>query len=761
MSRFHTRNSHLFHLSQLGRLGAVRHLKRWSVGTAVALLALGCLPEGDGNDGNLDRGIGGQGGGAGEGGQGGEGGFGGEGGAGGVGGEGGQGGVGGEGGHGGEGGEGGESGGMVPVTIRGEVIIANNYPSQLHPLYRASFQANSGMTRLALFARFCADADCAEPVAVVPAEMEDADELGRYALPSASPAGSGFFRPFTVRQAPVGRWHLQFVGDTQASVEFGQGACTDVEDCPGDADVVSVRPGSVGANVSGQRTNPDASAVPVEVVAADAELTLPEPIHLGHIVFDHAKLRTQPAPDPGRLLVALSNEDDTFRNAIALVDLDDPLANPGRAADSYTFQKNGAEFEGDVCGAVTGPDALYVIGVDAEGAHIFAVDPATGVQVTDAPIASIPPEDPENPESYPWPCRGVFAQRDTVKSLYLIQFKGAGALTTSRPYPLYRVDLDSGEVTTPFADVFASHALRGIAVDPLATALYVQDQSWSLDAINQGAGATRIYRFGLDANGDLGEPTHVVTDDTTDEACGSTNNWPGDLRFGLLGGAPRLLAGHDTGITVHDPETLAEVQRVDLTHFGRLISQIESEPGVTAGLGALYAVPQCKAYIPDSDFTLPYGVDIEPSDKNLVARLSVVEGALAVAAGDEDLPSIDINGDGTPDSGIDLDYWHLKNYIRQFESTLPIPPVVFTGARATVGRNFLAVRGSGIQGNGGNTQSSSGLGQVQDVGLFDLATGRGLIFNDYLPWYDGPSGVWGLDLVSGQESSVGLVHYLP
>jgi hypothetical protein len=82
---------------------------------------------------------------------------------------------------------------------------------------------------------------------------------------------------------------------------------------------------------------------------------------------------------------------------------------------------------------------------------------------------------------------------------------------------------------------------------------------------------------------------------------------------------------------------------------------------------------------------------------------------------------------------------------------------------------MLFVRGSGIQGDGTPSQiSSSGLGQVQDIGFYSLATGRGVLFGDYIPWTDGLSseagtgtGIWGYDVHAGRESSVGAVLYLP
>ncbi len=118
--------------------------------------------------------------------------------------------------------------------------------------------------------------------------------------------------------------------------------------------------------------------------------------------------------------------------------------------------------------------------------------------------------------------------------------------------------------------------------------------------------------------------------------------------------------------------------------------------------------------------------------------------------------------------GHDIDFWFLKDYIRSFQSTLPIPPVVFTGPQMAVGQKSLFVRGTGIQSDGSLSISSSGMGQVQDVGVFDLKSGKGIIFKNYMPFYDGlssgageDSGQWGFDLGDPKkENSTGAILYL-
>lgn len=51
------------------------------------------------------------------------------------------------------------------------------------------------------------------------------------------------------------------------------------------------------------------------------------------------------------------------------------------------------------------------------------------------------------------------------------------------------------------------------------------------------------------------------------------------------------------------------------------------------------------------------------------------------------------------------------------------------------------LRGSGIQGNGADILSSSGLGQVQDVAFFDRTSGKGVVFG--IPWLDDLSSMAG------------------
>jgi hypothetical protein len=423
--------------------------------------------------------------------------------------------------------------------------------------------------------------------------------------------------------------------------------------------------------------------------------------------------------------------------------------------DFYVLTKGDGTFQGDVCGMVRAGETLYAVAIDNDGANIFTLDAATGLQTSSTPVVTIPPSNPADAETYPRPCRGVMA--DGV--LYLVEFKGAGALTSSRPHPLYVVDVANGTHATPM-DGFQLNAWRSVAVNREGNRLFLLDPSWSVDSVNRGVLMNRIYVATITAPGQLETPVPFTTQTRSDDNCESTNHWPGTLVVADVGGVESLLLGHDLGVETYDARDLSWTGSVDMTSFGRLFGQLTAAPGNPT---RLYAVPQCKALTANSDFTLPYAGGTEPSDKNLVAALDASGETLVVAA-----TNLDINGDGTFDHGIDLDFWAVKAFIRGAGSLLPIPPVVFTAPQVAVGRTLLFVRGTGIQGNGSTSLSSSGLGQVQDVGFFDLSTGAGLVFNGYMPWRHGLSAeagtgaaIWGWDVWRGRESSVGWLEYLP
>ncbi|MBK6810922.1 MAG: hypothetical protein IPG81_18880 [Sandaracinaceae bacterium] len=649
-------------------------------------------------------------------------------------------------------------GALVPVDIQGEVLLANGYPGQILPLFRSEIGSGSALGRVELFARFCSDAACATPLAVVPLVIDGADANGRYVLASASTVGEGFAKPFTITQAPLGASFVQIIGDTEFSVTAGLGECSTTANCPADFDVISIDGFQVGQNVDGTTAQPGPDTIAINVASSGASLTLADTFYLGHLAFDPGPLDDAAPPDDGTLLLAISNAADSYRNLIGTVDLSNASATPGALTTSYILQNSGSDFLGDVCGIVRGVGSAYAIGVDNTGTHIFELSATTGAQVSDDPIVTIPPTDMSDPSTYARPCRGVFGSVNGVDHLYLVQFSGAGALETSYPFPFYDVDVTNGTYTTPITDT--DYALRAIAIDGTSH-LFAADMSWSKDSGDNMVGFNRILELTRDSNGHVtGIASTTTTNLESDEPCGATNNWPSGAAVVTINGASALVVGHNTGVAVYNPSTLVQTSNLQLPGFGQLFAELVPSPDGNR----LYALPQCKALNTATTFELPYAQTTENADTNLVAILDTTGSALAVAN-----TTIDIDADGTNDHGIDLDYWFLKRYIRDHSSTLPIPPVVFTGPQLAVGTSMLFVRGSGIQGDGTPSQiSSSGLGQVQDIGFFSLATGRGVLFGDYIPWTDGLSseagtgtGIWGYDVHAGQESSVGAVLYLP
>jgi hypothetical protein len=652
--------------------------------------------------------------------------------------------------------------GMVSVHIAGSVLLANGFTDQITGHFAAEMTAGSAMGRMRLTARFCADAACTVPIAVTNPVVEGADAMGFYVFSSASPSGTGFDKAFVITEAPAGTSYLQLIGDTEFSVGASKGACTSVVDCPGDADVLQVASWqTIAPNASGgvPESNPAASTTLVHVDAPGQALALDTVTYLGHVFYEGEKLWAPDVPvDGGRMLAATSNAQDDARNFMALISLEDVTGSSGQpGADSYTLQKNGSDFQGDVCGVIRGDSGLFAIAVDNEGAHVMRLN-LDGTQAYDEPVATITPPNPQDATAWPWPCRGVWAESGGHEWLYLVQHKGAGSDDTSRPYPLYSVNLQNGTWEGHGAETHDKWAIRGLVHDAANGRLIGLDMSWSKANLTAQIGFHRLLPIPILADGSLDEPGQaVITDVFGDERCDSTVHWVSGMSLAMVGGQTRLLVGHDYGVAAYDPSTLVKFSDLDLTSYGRLIGQIALSPDGSRA----YAVPHCKALSALSDFTLPYGAGVEISDKNLAAELDLSGANLSVAQ-----TQIDINGDGLKDNGIDLDFYRVKQYIRSYSSTMSIPPVVFTAPQMAVGESVVFLRGTGIQGNGYDTMSSPGLGQARDLGVFDRATGHGAVLNDYLPWFNGLSAedgtaVWGYPIWQDHASSVGWVEYLP
>jgi len=654
------------------------------------------------------------------------------------------------------------AGGAPPVqfTVNASVVLSKNYENQYDALFRATFGAGSKSSRGKLMARFCTDAACDNVVALLAATVQGADSNGYYVYSTGFPKDvsvSGMVSPDAK--------YVQFVLDTQYSIDVGKGACdtADLQSCPGDADTLQTDADTIQNTGAGAPDNPAPGSSSVTITdGGTADLT-GGTTYLGSIRYLGQEIWTPPTKETGKVLVSTSNNGYTDKIQIA------DLSTYKISSDSYVMQRDGADYKGDICGLIQGAGAVYAVGVTPDfGAHVFQIDPTTGKQVGTDSVAFIPHPDFTGPESsgpqtglaanrYPYPCRGVFVNAaDGSKHLYLVQFKGAGSLTTSHPAPLYHVALGSSPTSER---LFASNSdMAWRAIDISGNTLYIAEMSWSVSNQND-VGKDKICTVHLGNDGSASSKVNcTATTYVSDNSCGSTAHWPSALKVVSLAGTPYVAMGHDGGVAVFDT-SVSPQYNVDLTHYGTLIGDMAMAPDGSR----LYASPQCKADTAVAWFELPYAKSTEKSDKNLVAVLDTSGSKLKVAT-----TSIDIDGDSTPDNGVDLDYYFLKKYIRSFGTTLPIPPVVYTGPQLAVGKKSLFVRGTGIQGSGG-TLSSSGMGQVQDMGVFDLGTGKGIVFQNYMPFFDGLSsnagagpGIWGYELgAEGEENSTGAILYLP
>lgn len=645
---------------------------------------------------------------------------------------------------------------MVPATISGKVVLSKNFPGQFRDLFYPTFNSGSKMARGRLIAVFYADANATTPIAITMGAVQGMDDQGVYMY------STGFPKDFIISEAPKGNSYLRLILDTHYSIDNNKGGCSSISDCPGDTDVLQTELTTIQTNGgSGNKiNNPKASTIAINSTSQNVGT-----ITLGSIYISGKEIHAAPPKDNGTLLVATSGKGNSYRNDIKIINLQDYSISD----DSYTLQSDddNGDFPGDICGLIRGDDSLYAVATYAnyDGAAIFKLDPKTGKQTSDLMSAFIENESKGNAKTMPYPCRGLSVKDSSGKEhLYLIQFQGAGSLETSQPYPFYHVNLANKVVDTPFSNsTYVSQAWRGIDRDTLGNNLFVSEMSWSKDSTTNKINVNRLIKIPLNDDGSVDTNLSVQkTKYISNDKCDSNLNWATGLRVVTVKGKETILLGHDKGLALFD-SNIKETGNLDLSLFGRLFGDMQFSPDQKR----LYAVPQCKAVNDNNDFYLPYGATTEKSDRNLIAILDLTGNQLQIAS-----TPIDINGDKKSDNGIDMDYYFVKIYIRSFQSTLPIPPVVYTGPQIAVGSQALFVRGTGLQGGitlkGETVLSSSGMGQVQDIGVFDLSNGQGIVFKNYMPFFDGlssgaghDSGQWGFDLgAPNEENSTGAILYL-
>lgn len=605
------------------------------------------------------------------------------------------------------------------ATITAQVKLVKDFPLQVVALLKQYLTSPDHIFRGDLYLQVCESPECKAPVVKKVLEGEL--------------FSTGFAKEVTVTGLPAGERLLKFFLDTRYSQEYGGGY--EATQVIGPMDVVQV---ANKTEVPTEGKNPLAGSV--GVVLKDGETTPLGDVLLGHIVFDQPAFA--PKTEDGYLLVAASGT-DVFRNHIKVVDLEKL-----EVLDPVVLKLNGGDFEGDICGFVKGEgSSLYVVAVGAAGAYVFAFDTSTRQFASTEPVLIPHPDYKEggptaglDPEKYPWPCRGTRIAKGNREFLYLVAFKGAGALQSSAPYPLVIVETTGmatgarGQVVARLdedADPFfeSSRIIRGAATD--GEKLYLLEASWS-----KLVDKNTVYVFSV-ADGGTVTKVSQWESGTAEDTCGATNNWVPAIASVQWGGKTHILVGNDDDISVFDTQGQL-VSKIDTTGYGLLITSFAVSPdGQT-----LYAMPNCKSSARKASVAAGVKGKRADLDRHAVVVVSLTSDPASPSLKHEDR---DFDGDGTPDGGVDLEFLYLKeNLLRWCEScTGVVPPTSYTGPEIAVGKSGLFMRGTGIQ---SAEKNSSGLGQVADIGLYDLESGKGVIFRNYQIWLDGPSSRWGFDL---------------
>lgn len=637
------------------------------------------------------------------------------------------------------------------AALTAQVRMAKDFPNQVASGLRSYVSSGGALTKGDLWLQLCADAAC---------QSVQFSVLTQPGLVLTSTA-----KTYQVAGLPAGTFFARFVLDTQYSAKDYAGGVAATGGF-GPFDVLQ----SAGLDPrpsEGQNPPPGTTQV---------TLTAGSPVDAGEAV-----LGTLVLPDPSfaptpehAWLVAAASGPGEFRNAMKVVDLDTYKVLPGQVP-----QQAGKPYEGDLCGFVRGSgNALYVIGVGGKGATIFTWDLGTQ-KFSTTPPAFIPHPDckkgtcSSSPDaaSFPFPCRGVSMPKDGKDLLYLTEWKGAGSLTFTQAYQLVVARMDpagGGQVVAmhgPTEGDFLTvkRIFRGISLAD--GQLLLAEPSWSGqladEAKKTGTPAqTTVYRVPFTATGDVdfakrtSFPAGVAAD-----TCGSVAHWPPAFGAYPYQGKTAVFVGSDEALQVFATDG-TPMGQVDTADYGRLPTSLAVAPdGKT-----LYAMPNCKSDKGRLHVLKGVGKDRAELDRQQVAVLAL-DATTAV-------PSLvqtarDFDEDGVADGGIDMEWAYLKRDLLRWckDCTGVVPPVSYTGPEIAVGSQSLFLRGTGAQTSGKN---SAGLGQVSDLGVFDLGRGLGVMFRNYRLWTDGPSARWGLDLrpenptrTYDDDQSVGAILLVP
>ena len=466
----------------------------------------------------------------------------------------------------------------INCGITFKALLAKNYPNQIHVDYRSYFTAGSKMSRGTLYARFCSDAACET-------------ELTREVVGEDVLLSTGTEQDFSITSAPLGASYIQLGFFTDyASEHLGEPFLQFT--------VLQTEAATIEANndeAGDPSTNPEASALSVNISNGNNQDL--GTLMLGHIVFN-IPVEPTVGEDPKEVWVPAGEEDerthlDIIREGDGEIteELDPPIL-------------EGSEFLGDLCGAVAANDAIYAVAVGLNGAYLFEYDSETHIQTHEHaafishPDSDCQEDDPDcfaeapaeelNVDTFPRPCTGTVVDQNDRRLVYLTRDANDDSTSTSdRLVGIDVTDLSDGTATTveTGSKIDNSLAIRNMAID--SDSLYLTAAGWGNDDSK-----TRILKYDIPSS-DTGTDQLVTTFATAEEIgadCGCASRYTPGTIVATHNCERRLFVGNDDSISVIDVATREEIGQIDITDYGRGITDFALSPdGHT-----LYAVPACE-----------------------------------------------------------------------------------------------------------------------------------------------------------------------
>jgi len=661
-----------------------------------------------------------------------------------------------------------------------QVRRPKNYPSEIVDELRKYLTTNSMLANGSLFARFCGDQDCKKPLLLVKfAEVK-------------SPL-TGKVYEFEVPYAPVGESWMQVIFDTEYSKKYGD-PCNGLDNCPGPFDVLSTGVDTITPNANGSpKSNPEPISYQINA-GNDNAPKVDKVFNIGSFVFDRS-FYISPKDEDAPLFVTSSGE-DSYRNVVRIVEMKGGSYNVSK----IDIKKDNAPFKGDLCGMVPGDaDDVYVLGYGASqsdyNGYVFRLVKEEGSWKQDqSEIVTVNGEK----DNEPHPCRGVLVKRGDKKFLYMVEFKGAGGKGSALPYPVMGIDLNSNALVEygnnlPIKDSAANRAITGITSDNKY--VYVIQASWSGVNDKPEDRVNKVWRFKIGDDGKLstvdensGRPTPIISegDFNNDDVCPDTNQYPPAFASYMSGDKKYLVVGTKDSLVFYDIDKFGaqgvtspgatdsgadnpKVTEIKLGEFGRFFTSVSFSPDGKK----MYALPVCTS---EHNMSIQKGLDPQSRfdvNRQLIAVIDITKDQPSLIDGTEEGMKRDFDEDGQPEpyGSIDLQFTNIKKNILRWveDATGALPPIAYIGPEIAVGGNNVFLRGAGVEGKGGGV---SGLGQVADIGAFDIQSGNGIVFRNYVPWLNATGkgedvtdlsagSYWGIDLDPKMRmlSTGGLLYY--